>query len=56
VLPSIVISSALSPENLSQLNLGTPVVETPQPEVGWGFPATRTPPELPPTPAVPTPP
>ncbi len=56
VLPSIVISSALSPENLSQLNLGTPVVETPRPEVGWDFPATRTPPELPPTPAVPTPP
>jgi hypothetical protein len=58
VLPSIVISSAISPENLSQLNLGTPVVESPRPEVGWDFgPATpwpaRIPPELPPTPAVP---
>ena len=56
VLPSIVVTGALSPDNLSQLNLGTPVVESPEPEVGWGFPATRTPPELPPTPAVPTPP
>ena len=60
VLPSIVISSAISPENLSQLNLGTPVVETPEPEVGWDFGPTltpwygRIPPELPPTPAVPT--
>jgi hypothetical protein len=60
VLPSIVISSAISPENLSQLNLGTTVVESPEPEVGWDFGPvitpwyTRIPPELPPTPAVPT--
>jgi hypothetical protein len=60
VLPSIVMSSAISPENLSQLNLGTPVVESPEPEVGWDFGPvitpwyTRIPPELPPTPAVPT--
>ncbi|MFM9025479.1 MAG: right-handed parallel beta-helix repeat-containing protein [Planctomycetaceae bacterium] len=56
VLPSIVITGAITPENLSQLNLGTPVLESPRPEVGWDFPATRTPPELPPTPAVPAPP
>jgi hypothetical protein len=56
VLPSIVVSDALGPTNLSVLNLGTSVTESPFPEVGWGFPATRTPPELPPTPAVPTPP
>jgi hypothetical protein len=59
VLPSIVITGAVSPENLSQLNLGTPVTESPQPEVGWDYgPAltpwyTRIPPELPPTPSIP---
>ena len=62
VLPSIVITGAITAENLSQLNLGTPVVESPTGEVGWDFgPAltpwyTRIPPELPPTPTVPTPP
>jgi len=62
VLPAIVISNAISPENLSALNLGTTVVEDPDPEVGWDFgPAitpwyTRIPPELPPAPALPTPP
>jgi len=56
VLPSIVITNAISPENLSQLNLGATVLETPRPEVGWNFPATRTPPELPPTPAAVAPP
>jgi len=62
VLPSIVITGAITAENLSQLNLGTPVAESPTGEVGWDFgPAltpwyTRIPPELPPTPTVPTPP
>jgi hypothetical protein len=57
-----VITGAITAENLSQLNLGTPVVESPTGEVGWDFgPAltpwyTRIPPELPPTPTVPTPP
>jgi hypothetical protein len=61
VLPAIVISNAISADNLSALNLATPVAETPSPEVGWDFgPLTpwnaRIPPELPPTPAAPTPP
>jgi hypothetical protein len=64
ILPAIVISDAISTENLSALNLGTTVTETPPfppSVVGWDFGpatpwATRIPPELPPTPAVPTPP
>ena len=62
VLPSIVITGAISAENLSQLNLGTPVAESPTGEVGWDYGPvitpwyTRIPPELPPTPTVPTPP
>lgn len=56
VLPSIVITGAFGTTDLSAQNLGTAVVESPRPEVGWNFPLTRTPPELPPTPTLPTPP
>jgi hypothetical protein len=62
IVPCIVISDAITAENLSALNLGTPVVETPFPPsvVGWDLPGApwdaRIPPDLPPTPAALTPP